>query len=173
MDPALQDPFFRRLREQHPDVGIVMLPPEHTGDPGLPPATVGQCLAAQRHADAVLDVVAGRLGLETSSRIGFWWQQRHPLVRRWVVRTRFEGLGDEQRGDGSVDVLRSLGNLLLELRWDARPTGNQPPELTALAGPVRLVARAAPYAVGLQVVGQPFFLTEPVMAQLAELGAPA
>lgn len=173
MDLARQDPFFRRLREQHPDVDIVMLPPEPTGEPDLPPATLGQCLAAQRHADTVVETLAGRLGLETGPRIGFWWHQRHPLVRRWVMRTAFEGLGDEQGDDGSVDVLRRLGNVLLELRWDARPTGDQPPELTALAGPVRLVARAAPYAVGLQVVGPAFHLSESVVAQLAEGGASA
>lgn len=99
MELARHDPFFRRLREQHPDVDIVMLPPEPTGGPDPPPATLAQCLAAQRHADTVVETLASRLGLETGPRIGFWWQQRHPLVRRWVMRTAFEGLGEEQGDD--------------------------------------------------------------------------
>ena len=56
-DPALADPMMRELRERHPEVDVVLLPPVAPLDE--PSATAAQCLARTRHADRVL---ATRLG---------------------------------------------------------------------------------------------------------------
>lgn len=164
-DPALDDPLFRELRRRHPDVDIALLPPQQTTPPPLPQAAEGACRAVQQHSRAVLASVAAQLGLEAGSRVDFWWQQRHPLVHRWASRTDFPRLG----GHG-VESLRTLGNILLDLGWDARPVGDDPPRLRAVAGSFELIATGRPDVLTVEVLSEPLHLTPDVLAALTGAG---
>jgi hypothetical protein len=146
-DPALADPFFRPLRLAHPDVDIVLLPPPVPVDRGVPVASPGQVRALQRHATAVLDALASRVGREASDVRGYWWTQAHPEVHRWVLTASFTGLDP----GGGVALLRHIGDALLELGWEARPAADGRPRLRAVAGPVELVASAYDDAVSVTI----------------------
>lgn len=70
-DITVDDPFFAPLRRRHPDVDLVLLPPERS--PQVDPVGVGVVAAATDRAARVagrLGQVAG-LGDATGSRLGF------------------------------------------------------------------------------------------------------
>lgn len=161
-DLASTDPMLRVVRERHPDVNIVMLPPEPTGPPGLPPTSEGQGRAIQQHTARVVACVSTTLELPAPLPVEFWWPQEHPEVYRWVCRWSYPVAGD------SVDTLRQLGNALLRLDWDTRPAGDTPPKLRAVAGPLTLTATAHPGLVTLETVSEALHITPEMRALLTE-----
>lgn len=161
-DPARDDPFLHALRHRHPDVDVMLLPSASEEATALPPAGPDTCRSVQRHADAVLATLAGRLDLEPGGRVDFWWQQRHPLVRRWVTRTDFRG----PAGRGT-ELLRTLGQALLDLGWDARPVGDDPPRLRAVAGSVDLIGTGRSDGLTVELRSEPLHVTSEVLAALA------
>lgn len=161
-DPAITDPFFRALRQRHPDVDVVMLPPQPTTPPGLPAAGVEDCLASAHHVDEVLGSLLVRLEGQPGRRLAFWWEQDHPLVRRRVAAATLTGLED------GVEALRRLGDALLELGWDTRPVGDDPPRLRAVAGPVEVRASAGGDRLSVEVVGGVLHVPPDVRDALAD-----
>ncbi|PUA79020.1 hypothetical protein [Nocardioides currus] len=158
-DAVAADPMMRVLRERHPDVDIVLLPPV---EPILdrPSATWAQCRALQHHADTVLATLSLNLGHEPATRVDYWWSQAHPEVRRWVTAASYADLGD----DGARALLRALGNLLVRLGWEPRPAADGSPRLRGVAGPFELIASAADDAVSVNITSDPLY----VPAQLHE-----
>lgn len=165
MDPedvVAADPMMRVLRERHPDVNIVLLPPV---EPVLdqPRATPAQCRAVQQHAATVLETLSHSLGLEPSKQADYWWSQAHPELRRWVAALSYADLG----ADGGVALLRSLANLLIELGWGPRAAADGSPKLRGVAGPFELIASAADDAVSLTLTSDPLYVPADLLAELA------
>ncbi|WP_107705882.1 hypothetical protein [Nocardioides allogilvus] len=155
MDPedlVAADPMMRTLRERHPDVNIVLLPPV---EPILdrPSATPAQCRALQQHADTVLATLSRDVGHEPATRVDYWWSQSHPEVRRWVTAASYTDLGD-----GALPILRSLGNLLVRLGWEPRPAADGSPRLRGVAGPFELIASAVGDAVSINITSEPLYI---------------
>ncbi|EON24332.1 ADP-heptose:LPS heptosyltransferase-like protein [Nocardioides sp. CF8] len=155
MDPedlVAADPMMRTLRERHPDVNIVLLPP--VGPiVDRPSATPAQCRALQQHADTVLATLSRDVGHEPSTRVDYWWSQSHPEVRRWVTAASYTDLGD-----GALPILRSLGNLLVRLGWEPRPAADGSPRLRGVAGPFELIASAVGDAVSINITSDPLHI---------------
>ncbi|MCW2835739.1 MAG: hypothetical protein JWN68_3692 [Nocardioides sp.] len=152
---------MRVLRERHPDVNIVLLPPV---EPILdrPSATPAQCRAVQHHADTVLSTLSTEVGLEPSTRVDYWWSQSHPEVRRWVTAASYTDLGPE----GAVPVLRTLGNLLARLGWEPRPAADGSPRVRGIAGPFELIASADGEVVTVNLTSDPLYIPVPVYDEL-------
>lgn len=152
-DPVAADPMMRILRERHPDVTVVLLPPV---EPLLdqPSATPAQCRAIQRHASTVLATVSLNVEREPSTRVDYWWSQSQPEVRRWVIAATYADLGDH----GAVALLRSLGNLLAGLGWEPRPAADGSPMIRGVAGPLELIASAAGDAVSVNITSDPLHI---------------
>ncbi len=125
-DPTLADPMLRILRERHPEVDVVVLPQP------APAARVPELGTAQRQAFAadlerLLDELLGRLPGD------------HPVERdaRWHTdewdQTWYECVavvGGPADGD-NITLLRSTGNALVGLGWQARPVPGDRPRLVA------------------------------------------
>lgn len=156
MDPEDQvaaDPMMRIVRERHPDVDIVLLPPI---EPILdrPSATPAQCRAIEQHADTVLATLSLNLEHETASRVDYWWSQSHPEMRRWVTAANYVDLGD----DGALALLRDLGNLLARLGWEPRPAADGSPRIRGVAGPFELIASAEGGVVSVAITSDPLYV---------------
>ncbi|KRF34096.1 hypothetical protein [Nocardioides sp. Soil805] len=165
-DPALADPMLRELRERHPDVDIVMLPPVRPLD--APAATAAQCRSRMQHADRVLTTLGERLDREPTARADYWWGQDHPEVRRWVTAAAFGDLGDE----GGVPLLRRLANTLVHLGWEPRPAADGSPRVRGVAGPFELVASASDDSVSVTITSDALHVPADLHAELhAEIGA--
>ncbi|WP_457205871.1 hypothetical protein [Nocardioides sp. P5_C9_2] len=159
-DPALADPMLRELRERHPDVDIVLLPPVRPLD--VPVATTAQCRSRMRHADRVLTTLSERLDREPTTRADYWWGQDHPEVRRWVTAAAFGDLGDE----GGVALLRRLADTLVQLGWEPRPAADGSPRVRGVAGPFELVARATDDAVSVTITSDALHVPADLHAEL-------
>jgi hypothetical protein len=160
-DPALADPMMRELRERHPDVDIVLLPPVHPLDE--PVATAAQCRSRMQHADRVLTTLSERLDREPTARADYWWGQDHPEVRRWVTAAAYSDLGDE----GAVPLLRRLANTLVQLGWDPRPAADGSRRVRGVAGPFELIAEARGDAVSLSITSDPLHVPAALHDELA------
>jgi hypothetical protein len=164
MDPdevVAADPMMRILRERHPDVNVVLLPPVEPLD-RRSRATLAQCRSVQQHADTVLATVSQGLGHEPSTRVDYWWSQNHPEVRRWVTAASYADLGDE----GAVPALRSLGNLLVHLGWEPRPAADGTPRVRGLAGPLELVAGAEGGVLSVHLTSDPLHIPVDLHSEL-------
>lgn len=155
MDPedlVAADPMMRTLRERHPDVNIVLLPPvEPITD--LPSATPAQCRALQQHADTVLATLSVNVEREPSTRVDYWWSQDHPEVRRWVTAASYDDLGDR-----ALPTLRAVGNLLVRLGWEPRPAADGSPRMRGVAGPFELIASAVGDTVSITITSDPLHI---------------
>lgn len=164
MDPedlVAADPMMRTLRERHPDVNIVLLPPvEPIVD--QPSATPAQCRALQQHADAVLATLSLNVQREPSTRVDYWWSQNHPEVRRWVTAASYADLGD-----GALPMLRSVGNLLARLGWEPRPAADGSPRMRGVAGPFELIASAVGDTVSINITSDPLYIPADLYDDLA------
>ena len=155
--------MMRVLRERHPDVNIVLLPPVEP-IPDQPRATPAQCRAVQKHADTVLATLSLNVEHEPSTRVDYWWSQSHPEVRRWVTAASYAGLGDE----GAVPLLRLLGNLLARLGWEPRPAADGSPRIRGVAGPFELIASADGDAVSVSITSDPLYVPADLYAELRD-----
>jgi hypothetical protein len=160
-DLVAADPMMRTLRERHPDVNIVLLPPvEPIVD--QPSATPAQCRALQQHADSVLATLSLNVQREPSTRVDYWWSQNHPEVRRWVTAASYADLGD-----GALAMLRSVGNLLARLGWEPRPAADGSPRMRGVAGPFELIASAVGDTVSINITSDPLYIPADLYDDLA------
>lgn len=124
-DPTLSDPMLRVLRERHPEVDIVVLP-QPAPVPQLPELGPAQRQAFAADLERLLDDLLGRLPAGTGSvrRDGRWhtdeWDQS------WYECVAV--VGGLAEGDNMV-LLRSTGNALVGLGWQARPVPGDRPRL--------------------------------------------
>ena len=126
-DPALADPMLRVLREQHPEVDIVVLPQT------APAPQVSELSALERQAlsaglDSSLDDLLARIAAAPAAgpvrRDGSWhtdeWDQ-----------TWFEAyavVGPLAEGD-NMTLLRATAAALVGLGWQVRPVPGDRPRL--------------------------------------------
>ena len=125
-DPTLDDPMLRVLRERHPEVDVVVLP-QPAPVPELPELGHAQRAPFAADLERLLDDLLGRLpGAASVSRDGRWhtdeWDQS------WYECVAVAGGLTE--GD-NVRLLRSTGNALVGLGWQARPVPGDRPRLVA------------------------------------------
>lgn len=161
MDALAREPLLRQVRDRHPDVDIVVLPPEDPIPPDTPPLTVGQARTLVADVRAALDDLFRRIGQEPAATADTWPAGSRAEVRRFQVRASVRDLVDP------VEVLRDIGDTLLASGWRAVPTGDAPPELEARRGPLRLRATAYERSVDV-LVRTPY--TRVPDATLRELG---
>ena len=128
-DPALADPMLRVLREQHPEVDIVVLP-QPAPAPQLPDLTLAQRGTLAADLDRSLDDLIARLSADPAAgpvvREGSWhtdeWDQT------WYECVAVVG----PLGEGAnIALLRSTGHALVGLGWQARPVPGERPRLVA------------------------------------------
>jgi len=126
-DPTLDDPMLRVLRERHPEVDIVVLP-QNAPAPVAPELAAHEREALATGVEQLADELLAQLerGVHTATRDGRWhtdeWDQ-----------TWYEGVavvGDLGWGD-NVSLLRSTGDALVGLGWQARPVPGDRPRLVA------------------------------------------
>lgn len=162
IDRPLDDPFFRVLRERHPDVDVVLLPPVDPTPAADPPATVGQALAVQRHAAAVLDALWGRIGRTDESRAQLWWAQADPRLHRFVVKAAVGGLREGEGRPVTGDIARAL----LDLGWQPRPSPADQPSLLARVGALDVSVTGSATTVSVEILSDPLHLTPDTLHQL-------
>src|SRR5688500_16098038 len=128
-DPALADPMLRVLREQHPEVDIVVLP-QTAPAPQSPDLTVAQRSALAADLDRALDDLLARLSDDPATapvtRESSWhtdeWHQT------WYECGAVVGPLEE---GANIALLRSTGQTLVGLGWQARPVPGDRPRLMA------------------------------------------
>lgn len=127
-DPALPlaDPMLRVLRERHPEVDVVVLP-QPVPVPQLPELGHAEREAFAADLERLLDDLLGRLpGAGSVRRDGRWhtdeWDQS------WYECVAV--VGGLTDGD-NITLLRSTGNALVGLGWQARPVPGDRPRLVA------------------------------------------
>ena len=123
-DPTLSDPMLRVVRQRHPEVDIVVLP-QPVPVPEIPVLDPAQRGAFAADLERLLDDLLGRLpATGPVKRDGRWhtdeWDQS------WYECVAVVGgLGE---GD-NVTLLRSTGNALGGLGWQAGPVPGDRPRL--------------------------------------------
>ena len=148
-DPAAADPFFRVLRERHPDVDVVLLPPvrPRAADPD---AWTGDPEAVVEDAVEALHVVGVALGVDLPPGVRFWKHHEEAAQQHLTLATSFVAPGRE------VPELRRLGQALVGLGWDAVPLEREDrPTLEAHRDGHRLVAFAVEGGVDLVLTSRP------------------
>ena len=147
-DPTRDDPMLRVLRERHPEVDIVVLP-QSAPAPVLPVLAADRRDAVGGEVEHLLDDVLGRVagGDREVAREGRWhtdeWDQS------WYEAVAV--VGDLDRGD-NVALLRSTGNALVGLGWQARPVPGDRPRLAARRrGGFEAVATVRPTSLVVKV----------------------
>ena len=142
------DPFFRVLRERHPEVDLVILPPVAPPAPDEPRLDLVEARRLQDEVEGVLDDLGARLGPYALEPTVTWRQSsqslRHQLTGRALLASR-----------RPVDTLRRLGDTLLNLGWSAGPVDGPAPRIEAARGDVRLVVTAQPGGVRLVATSEP------------------
>lgn len=148
-DPAATDPFFRVLRERHPDVDVVLLPPTRPR-PADPDAWTGDPEAVAADALEALRVLGVSLGTDLPDGVRFWKHHEEAAQQHLVVVTSFPAPGQEVPG------LRRVGQALLDLGWQSRPLEREErPTLEALRDGHRLVAHVVEGGVDLALTSRP------------------
>lgn len=156
-DPTLDDPMLRVLRERHPEVDIVVLP-QTVPAPVAPELASGERDAVAAGADRLVDDLIARLDLggRTATRDGGWhtdeWDQS------WYEAVAV--VGDLGTGE-NVALLRSTGNALIGLGWQARPVpGDRPRLVGRRRGGFEAAATVRPTSLVLTVRTAKVRLTE-------------
>lgn len=130
-DPTLVDPMFRELRQRHPEVDIVLLPPQApVAEPPVPAADADQRGALADSLERHVDDLVARLSREPAwtaeQRAGRW------ITDEWgctCYETAVEVTG--LTGGDNITLLRATGNALVGLGWQARPVPGDRPRITA------------------------------------------
>ena len=148
-DPAAADPFFRVLRERHPDVDVVLLPPTRLR-PADPGAWDGDPEVVADDALEALRVLGVALDTELPADGHFWRHHEEAAQQHLTIVTSFPAPGRE------VAELRRVGRSLLDLGWQARPIErDERPTLEAHRDGHRLVAYAVEGGVDLVLTSRP------------------
>lgn len=148
-DPAARDPFLGPLRRAHPDVDVVVLPPE----PLAAPSTLdsyADAAAVGDHVHAVARRLGGVLDHPAEPVSAGWW--RTGAAHRYVVRVVFA----EVAADELEPRLQRLGRHLLDDGWDAGARPGTDPllvEITGRRGPVDVRVAGYRTASATGVVG--------------------
>lgn len=111
------EPFFRVLRERHPDADLVILPPIEATPPDQALAPVDEVVAVARAARTALDELLAAIGQpQPDARHDGWRAADSPFVTTYVARAALRGIPDGE----AIPLLRTIGDTLLAQGWDAR-----------------------------------------------------
>ncbi|MRJ78007.1 hypothetical protein GEV29_15830 [Aeromicrobium sp. SMF47] len=142
------EPLFRVLREQHPDVDLVILPPVDAAQPEQSLAAAPDVATTVRAARAALDGLLEAIGHpDPDARHEAWRFENSAFVRTFVVRASLRGLPEGE----AVPLLRRIGDTLLAQGWDARAVVDRPAELLASDGRHLLDAEVAAGSIDLRL----------------------
>lgn len=158
------EPLFGVVYEQHPGVDLVILPPVEVPELGQPLASVQEARelrdAARSAFDAVLIAVGHRA---PTARHDSWRYLDSPVGRKFECRASVRDLPP----DGAVPLLRSIGNALLTLGWDARAVVAPTPEILA-SDTVRLFgAQVVVNAVDLWLESESLMVADDTLDELS------
>lgn len=160
-DAVARDPLLGVLHRRHPDVDIVVLPPQRP--PVAPPraASLDEVVAmAERCERALEELTAGhRTGPVTS----LWWRQGTDGAHRRVVRTVLGG-PVEPLAD-PVGVLVEAAERLSDDGWRVRRRLDPRPCVRATRGPLTARVDAFPGAVGVEVLAEALVLDAALLRQ--------
>lgn len=139
-DPALADPLFRELRQRHPDVDIVLLPPVPVvAESQVPSLTVAQRTELIEELDTVVGDLLARISLDPAwtgaERAARWRTDELGLV---FHETAAE-VGDLPEG-ANIALLRTAGAAFVGLGWQVRPVFGDRPRLIARRGTLSATA---------------------------------
>jgi len=148
-DPALADPMFRELRQRHPDVDIVLLPPQPVvAEAEIPSLTALECSALVDDLDALVGDVLARISLDPAwtgaEQAGHWRTDEQGLT---FHETAAE-VGDLPEG-ANIALLRTAAAAFVGLGWQVKPVPGDRP---------RLVARRGPFSASATVRSDAFIL---------------
>lgn len=156
------EPFFRVVRDRHPDVDLVILPPIDAPDPNQIETPLDDVRTIAAHTRDSLATVLVAAGHSSSTVSGESWPYLNsPIARRLKIRASIRDLGDDV-----VPVLRRIGDELLAMGWDARPVVDESPRLMASDGKHLLEANAVGPNVDLWIDSPAFVATEETVTQL-------
>lgn len=145
------EPFFRVLRDRHPDVDLVILPPiEAAPDQALAP--VDEVVAVARAARAALDELLAAIGQpQPDARHDGWRAADSPFVHTYVVRAALRGIAEGE----AVPVLRTIGDTLLAQGWDARQALDRAAGIVAGDGRHVIEAEVVATSIDLRLESRP------------------
>lgn len=146
-DPIATDPFFKVLRERHPDVDIVLLPALEPRAADVDAWTDDPRIVEERSAQLLGEVIHA-MGVEAAPGPPVW--RDHPEAPQRYVR--FE---TSWAATPPVPELRRLGTTLLELGWDAEPVATERPTLRATRAGHILIAEVSTAEVDLELTSPP------------------
>ena len=148
-DPAAADPFFRVLRERHPDVDVVLLPAilpraaDADAWDGDPEAVADDALEALR-------MLGVALGTDLPPGVRFWKRHDEAAQQHLTVTTALPA------PERQVAELRRMGQALLDLGWQAHPLEREDrPTLEARRDGHRLVASVVDDGIDLVLTSRP------------------
>lgn len=155
-DPALTNPLLRRLRQDHPDVDIVILPPE-VAAPETESDEVAQraatAIAQSRRTLAHLLAVTGRPDAPT---VEVWSTHSRTGSRQRVSRALAADLPESE----VATMLEQVGDWLLADGWDARPYADGSSRLRAVRNDLVLEATGWRTSVEVELRSVPFPLSD-------------
>ena len=131
VDPALVDPLFRELRQQHPEVDIVLLPQPAPVEADSVPALGHEQRGALAEAlemliDDLVAVLAREASWTADQRAGRWRTDEGGLT--WYESA--VEVADLAEG-ANIALLRATGQVLSDLGWQAVPMPGDRPRIAA------------------------------------------
>ncbi|KRF13746.1 hypothetical protein ASG90_12945 [Nocardioides sp. Soil797] len=159
-DPALNDPFLRVVRQEHPDVDLVILPPA-----AAPPETestevLRRARVAVAQARRTLDRLLAVTGRPESATVDLWSTYARTGSRHRIARTLLSDL------PAATQTLELVGDWLLAEGWDARPYADGSSRLRAVHDDLVLEAIGYRTAVEVEIRSAAFPLSDASAAAL-------
>lgn len=160
-EPSL-DPFFRVLRESHPDVDLVILPPATPAPVDEDPAVRSLARDLVAAVGDTVDELLARTGIRPTARVEFWSSNSRDGSRSRVARAGVLELEEGAPGP----LLEHVGNALLALGWDARPYADGSRRLRGVSGDLVCEAEATGSSVIVEVRSAALPLSDATAAAL-------
>ncbi|QIX27875.1 hypothetical protein ncot_15740 [Nocardioides sp. JQ2195] len=161
-DPSLHDPFLRVVRQEHPDVDLVILPPAATPPRTESPEVLRQARAAVQESRRTLTRLLAETGRPESTMVDLWSTYARTGSRHRIARTLLADLPEAAR------TLEVVGDWLLAEGWDARPCADGSPRLRAVRADLVLEATGHPTAIEVEIRSVSFPLSDATAASLDE-----
>jgi hypothetical protein len=156
------DPLFRVLRERHPDVDLVILPPATPAPVDEDPVVRSRARDLVAAVGATVDEVLARTGIQPTARVEFWSSNGRDGSRSRIARAGVLELAAGSPGP----LLEQVGDALLALGWDARPYADGSRRLRGVLGDLVCEAEATESSVTFEVRSLPLPISDATAAAL-------
>lgn len=161
-DPSLNDPFLRIVRQEHPDIDLVILPPAATPPETESREVLHRARAAVQESRRTVAQLLAVTGRPESTVVDLWSSYASTGSRRRVTRTL---LGDLP---AATQTLEQVGDWLLAEGWDARPYADGSTRLRAVRGDLVLEATGHATAIEIEIRSEPLPLSDESAESLDE-----